>query len=127
VAGLEWLQNLGVPVTVEVGNHDLPYFNPIARFFRPYHRIDKIERVIEKPLDLPGVAIVPMVTTGANVTSLAGTWVSDFKVCFTNPYKNKLYPANPRVQLKSLRGLGPDFSAEVELVVYAAGNNFSIT
>jgi 3',5'-cyclic AMP phosphodiesterase CpdA len=63
VAGLEWLQGLGVPVTVEVGNHDLPYFNPIARFFRPYHRIDEIERIIERPLDLPGVAIVPMVTT----------------------------------------------------------------
>ena len=63
VAGLEWLQGLGVPVTVEVGNHDLPYFNPIARFFRPYHRIGEIERLIERPLDLPGVAIVPMVTT----------------------------------------------------------------
>jgi 3',5'-cyclic AMP phosphodiesterase CpdA len=63
VAGLEWLQSLGVPVTVEVGNHDLPYFNPIARFVRPYHRIDEIERIIEKPLDLPGVAIVPMMTT----------------------------------------------------------------
>jgi 3',5'-cyclic AMP phosphodiesterase CpdA len=63
VAGLEWLQGLGVPVTVEVGNHDLPYFNPIARFFRPYHRIGEIERMIEKPLDLPGVAIVPLVTT----------------------------------------------------------------
>ncbi|MEP7005895.1 MAG: metallophosphoesterase [Sphingomonas bacterium] len=63
VAGLEWLQGLGVPVTVEVGNHDLPYFNPIARFFRPYHRIEEIERLIERPLDLPGVAIVPLVTT----------------------------------------------------------------
>ncbi|MFA6117272.1 MAG: metallophosphoesterase [Sphingomonas sp.] len=62
-AGLAWLQGLGVPVTVEVGNHDLPYFNPIARFFRPYDRIGAIERLIERPLDLPGVAIVPMVTT----------------------------------------------------------------
>lgn len=62
-AGLAWLQGLGVPVTVEVGNHDLPYFNPVARFFQPYGRIAAIERLIEKPLDLPGVAIVPMVTT----------------------------------------------------------------
>jgi len=62
-AGLAWLQGLGVPVTVEVGNHDLPYFNPIARFFRPYDRIGAVERLIERPLDLPGVAIVPMVTT----------------------------------------------------------------
>ncbi|QNA83403.1 metallophosphoesterase [Sphingomonas sp. So64.6b] len=62
-AGLAWLQGLGVPTTVEVGNHDLPYFNPIARFFRPYHRYEAVERMIEQPLDLPGIMIVPMVTT----------------------------------------------------------------
>ena len=62
-AGLAWLQGLGVPVTVEVGNHDLPYFNPFDRFFRPYRRMGAVERMVEQPLDLPGVAIVPMVTT----------------------------------------------------------------
>uniref|UniRef100_UPI0035C95097 metallophosphoesterase family protein n=1 Tax=uncultured Sphingomonas sp. TaxID=158754 RepID=UPI0035C95097 len=62
-AGLTWLQGLGVPVTVEVGNHDLPYFNPIDRFFRPYRRMSAVERMVEQPLDLPGVAIVPLVTT----------------------------------------------------------------
>ena len=61
--GLAWLQGLGVPVTVEVGNHDLPYFNLFERFFRPYHRFLSVERMIEKPLELPGVTIVPMVTT----------------------------------------------------------------
>ncbi len=61
--GLAWLQNLGVPVTLEVGNHDLPYFNPIDRFFRPYHRIQAVERMVERPLDLPGVVIVPLMTT----------------------------------------------------------------
>ncbi len=62
-AGLAWLQSLGRPVTVEVGNHDLPYFNPFARFMHPYRRFRSVELVVEKPLDLPGVAIVPMVTT----------------------------------------------------------------
>lgn len=62
-AGLAWLQSLGRPVTLEVGNHDLPYWNMIDRIFRPYHRYDAIERIIEKPLDLPGVTIVPLVTT----------------------------------------------------------------
>jgi 3',5'-cyclic AMP phosphodiesterase CpdA len=62
-AALAWLQSLGRPVTVEVGNHDLPYFNPFDRVFRPYHRYHGVERLIEKPLDLPGVAIVPLVTT----------------------------------------------------------------
>lgn len=62
-AGLAWLQRLPVPVTVEVGNHDLPYFNLFDRFFRPYRRMGKVEKLVERPLDLPGVAIVPLVTT----------------------------------------------------------------
>jgi len=62
-AGLAWLQALGRPVTLEVGNHDLPYFNLLDRVFRPYHRYHEIERIIEQPLDLPGVTIVPLVTT----------------------------------------------------------------
>ena len=37
-AATRWITTLGVPVTVEVGNHDMPYFNPIERFFTPYKR-----------------------------------------------------------------------------------------
>ncbi|QDZ06666.1 metallophosphoesterase [Sphingomonas panacisoli] len=62
-AGLDWLKGLGRPVTLEVGNHDLPYWNMIDRIFRPYHRYHVVERIIEQPLDLPGVTIVPLVTT----------------------------------------------------------------
>lgn len=59
----EWLAGLGVPVTVEVGNHDLTYFNPFERLFQPYRRYKKIERLVERPLDIKGVAIVPLRTT----------------------------------------------------------------
>lgn len=59
----EWLESLERPVTVEVGNHDLPYFNPWARFVTPYRRYAAIERMIERPLDIRGVAIVPLKTT----------------------------------------------------------------
>ena len=62
-AGLAWLQRLPVPVTVEVGNHDLPYWNLFDRMFRPYRRMAKVEAMVERPIDLPGVAIVPLVTT----------------------------------------------------------------
>jgi 3',5'-cyclic AMP phosphodiesterase CpdA len=62
-AGLDWLKGLGRPVTLEVGNHDLPYWNMLDRIFRPYHRYHVVERIIEQPLDLPGVTIVPLVTT----------------------------------------------------------------
>lgn len=62
-AACDWIGALDVPVTVEVGNHDLPYFNPVARFLYPYRRIRGIEALIEREIDLPGLAIVPLKTT----------------------------------------------------------------
>ncbi len=62
-AACDWIERLDVPVTVEVGNHDLPYFNPFARFFWPYRRIRRIERLVERELDLDRVAVVPLKTT----------------------------------------------------------------
>ena len=61
-AACEWISGLGPPVTVEVGNHDMPYFNLIERFTDPYRRFRAIEAVLEKPLSLPGVKIVPLKT-----------------------------------------------------------------
>ncbi len=62
-AASQWLKSLGVPVTVEPGNHDLPYFNPLARLLDPYRRYRAVEAAIERPLELPGVLIVPLKTT----------------------------------------------------------------
>lgn len=62
-AACDWILSLGAPVTVEVGNHDLPYFNLIERFFTPYRRIHRIERLVEREIKLPGIAIVPLKTT----------------------------------------------------------------
>jgi 3',5'-cyclic AMP phosphodiesterase CpdA len=62
-AATAWLDGLKRPVTVEVGNHDLPAYNLFARFFRPYGRYTRLERMIEKELDIAGVTIVPMKTT----------------------------------------------------------------
>lgn len=62
-AAADWLQSFGVPTTVEPGNHDLPYFNPLARLLDPYRRYRKVEALIERPLDLPGVLVVPLKTT----------------------------------------------------------------
>ena len=62
-AAADWLRSLGVPVTVEPGNHDLPYFNPLARLLHPYRRYQAVERMIERPLALPGVLVVPLKTT----------------------------------------------------------------
>lgn len=62
-AAADYLDDMPVPVTVEPGNHDLPYFNPIDRFFRPYRRFGKVERLVERALDLKHVTIVPLKTT----------------------------------------------------------------
>lgn len=61
-AACEWVSGLDVPVTVEVGNHDMPYFNLIERFVDPYRRFRAIETVLEKELHLPGLAVIPLKT-----------------------------------------------------------------
>jgi len=62
--GGDWLRSLGVPVTLEVGNHDIPYYwDPFRRLFSPYQRYAAVEKMIERELDLPGVTIVPLKTT----------------------------------------------------------------
>lgn len=62
-AACEWISALDIPVTVEVGNHDLPYFNMFERFLHPYRRFHAIKGVVEATLDLPNLAIVPLKTT----------------------------------------------------------------
>jgi 3',5'-cyclic AMP phosphodiesterase CpdA len=59
----DWILSLNVPVTVEVGNHDMPYFNLFERFTAPYRRIRRIERLIEQEIELPGISLVPLKTT----------------------------------------------------------------
>lgn len=61
-AATSWINALDVPVTVEVGNHDMPYFNPVERFFAPYKRFKGMERLVERELDLAGLSIVPLKT-----------------------------------------------------------------
>ena len=61
-AATHWIRSLDVPVTVEVGNHDMPYFNLIERFFTPYKRFRGMEELVERELDLRGLAIVPLKT-----------------------------------------------------------------
>lgn len=61
-AASHWIRSLGVPVTVEIGNHDMPYFNLLERFLDPYRRFRAIEGLVEREIELPGIAIVPLKT-----------------------------------------------------------------
>lgn len=58
-----WIGGLEVPVTVNIGNHDMPYFNLVERFAAPYRRYRAIHSMVESELDLPDLAIVPLKTT----------------------------------------------------------------
>lgn len=62
-AANSWIEGLSVPVTVNIGNHDMPYFNLAERFAAPYRRYRAIRSMVESALDLPGLAIVPLKTT----------------------------------------------------------------
>lgn len=62
-AAREWILGLSAPVTVEIGNHDMPYFNLWERFTDPYRRFHGMESVVEREIDLPGLALVPLKTT----------------------------------------------------------------
>lgn len=62
-AARAWIASLAAPVAIDVGNHDLPYFNLIERFSAPYRRYRGLERAAERPVSLPGTALVPLATT----------------------------------------------------------------
>ena len=61
-AATHWINSLNAPVTVEVGNHDMPYFNPWERFFAPYRRFRGMEEKVERELDLGRLHVVPLKT-----------------------------------------------------------------
>lgn len=78
-AARKWILSLEAPVSVEVGNHDLPYFNPYERFFAPYRKFRGMEAMVERDLDLPGIAIVSLKTAARMQPRLDWSkgWVSD--------------------------------------------------
>ena len=55
-AATRWIAALDVPVTISIGNHDMPYFNLVERFFDPYKRFEGMKTLVEREIDLPGLA-----------------------------------------------------------------------
>jgi 3',5'-cyclic AMP phosphodiesterase CpdA len=61
----EWLEQLPVPVLLEPGNHDVPYYwFPLRRVFSPYARFRALRAAVEGQRSLPGVAVVSLKTVG---------------------------------------------------------------
>ena len=42
----EWFASLGVPVVLEPGNHDMPYYNPWERFTDPFRRYERLRAAV---------------------------------------------------------------------------------
>lgn len=61
----QWLAALDVPVSVDAGNHDMPYYwDPLRRLLRPYERFRAMHRAVHRELGLEGVSLVPLKTIG---------------------------------------------------------------
>ncbi|MXP30973.1 metallophosphoesterase [Erythrobacter jejuensis] len=58
----DWFAGLGVPVMLQPGNHDMPYFNLWERFRRPYARFGELEAAVGSELSLDHALIVPFDT-----------------------------------------------------------------
>ncbi len=61
-AAREWFTGLGVPVMVQPGNHDMPYYNLWERFRRPYKRFGALEQAVGARLSFDHAVIIPLDT-----------------------------------------------------------------
>lgn len=62
-AAAEWLGGLDAPVSVEPGNHDVPYYwDPLRRIAKPYDRYRSLRRAVHSELAFDGLAVVPLKT-----------------------------------------------------------------
>jgi len=62
-AATEWFASLGVPLTIEPGNHDMPYYNPFERFRTPFKRFEKMKDAVHAELMFADLVVVPLRTT----------------------------------------------------------------
>lgn len=62
-AAQEWFASLGVPVVLEVGNHDMPYYNPWERFTDPFRRYNRLNALVGSDLASSDVVLVRLRTT----------------------------------------------------------------
>lgn len=62
-AAREWFAALGVPVVLEPGNHDMPYYNPWERFTDPFKRYNRLNAAVGSPFSSDDVVLVPLRTT----------------------------------------------------------------
>ncbi|TRD11333.1 metallophosphoesterase [Erythrobacter insulae] len=62
-AAAEWFAGLNVPVLLDPGNHDMPYYNLWERFTDPYKRYQTLKDKVGGELQSADVVLVPLKTT----------------------------------------------------------------
>jgi len=63
-AAAEWFGQFDVPVWIDAGNHDMPYYNLWERFSDPYRRFARLhEQVAVSSFETDDVVLVPLRTT----------------------------------------------------------------
>ncbi len=64
-AAQAWLARLPVPVRIEPGNHDVPYYwYPLRRMFLPYARFKALRHEVERQQVWPELVVAPLKTVG---------------------------------------------------------------
>ncbi|TIX49123.1 metallophosphoesterase family protein [Alteraurantiacibacter aquimixticola] len=61
-AAEKWIRSLPVPVTIEPGNHDLPGYHLPQRYLNPLARFEAFRDLVERRLQVDGLALVPLNT-----------------------------------------------------------------
>ncbi len=65
-AAKQWLTSLCAPVSLEIGNHDVPYYwYMLERIMRPYRRFRALNREIGSRPDFPGLGLTGLRTVAA--------------------------------------------------------------
>lgn len=59
-AAKTWIDGLGVPVTIEPGNHDLPGYHLPERYLTPLARFAEFRGTVERRIALPNLALVSL-------------------------------------------------------------------
>lgn len=58
-----WFAELGVPLVLEPGNHDMPYYDPIERFRTPFARYERFAGQLPRKSEIDGIVFVSLRTT----------------------------------------------------------------
>lgn len=63
-AAEEWFSQFNVPVWLDVGNHDMPYYNPKERFTDPFKRFRRLKAAVAvDSFETDDLVLIPLLTT----------------------------------------------------------------